>query len=100
MDSFFVWAFSAIAIAIGLILAWALSAADPIGRFLRRQPWQEPRMANWSRNEAGPGPPTVLGVEQSGQPSAAGPILTQIGDRSLTHGPSQRPVNSWVTTPT
>jgi hypothetical protein len=41
MDSFLIWAFSAIAIAAGLCLAWALSAADPIGRFLRRYSWRD-----------------------------------------------------------
>jgi hypothetical protein len=41
MQGFLVWAFSAIAVAAGLMLAWALSAADPIGRVLRRQPWPE-----------------------------------------------------------
>jgi hypothetical protein len=41
MDSFLVWAFSVIAVAVGLCLAWALSRADPIGRFLRRQPWAD-----------------------------------------------------------
>jgi hypothetical protein len=41
MDSFLVWALSVIAVAAGLMLTWALSVADPIGRFVRGQPWPE-----------------------------------------------------------
>ena len=69
MAGFLVWAFSAIAVAVGLMLAWALSGADPIGRFLRRRPWPEPKMAGWSRNEAGSGP----GISSPPRRSAANP---------------------------
>ena len=41
MDSLLVWAFWAIAIAVVFSLGLALSSADPIGRFLRRQLWPD-----------------------------------------------------------
>ena len=41
MEGFLVWVFSAIAVIVGFTLAWALSAADPIGRFLRSREWPD-----------------------------------------------------------
>jgi hypothetical protein len=76
MAGFLVWAFSAIAVAPGLALVWALSAADPIGWFLRREPWAEWRIAGRSRNKTRLGPPAISGATATVSDPAC-PILTR-----------------------
>jgi hypothetical protein len=43
MDGLLAWALMTVAGAIALCLGFAVSAADPIGRFLHRQLWPDPK---------------------------------------------------------
>jgi hypothetical protein len=52
MDSLLVGAFWVIAVMVGLSLGLALSSADPIGRFLRRQLWPDAEGGAPVENEA------------------------------------------------
>src|SRR5262249_10473204 len=55
MDNCLICVFSVTAVAIEIMLIWVLSAADPIGRFLRRQTWPAAGRSLGSRNEANQG---------------------------------------------